>query len=173
MVKCASDFHNGKGKMAMKVDYTLLHQLWTKALSAPGYDREQWVRLETHLKEFQSKLSEKPVAYAYLDENGLHQPIRLISEIMDGRGQSTGKVRICDTLPAGTEWTCDPCNPSARRYEVRFVTGSPYTAYYPWYRVVLRDDSTADIRAKMEHYEKVIAAGKAADAARREYERLL
>lgn len=37
----------------MTMDRTLLHQLWTKAVGTPSYDKEQWVRLETHLKEFE------------------------------------------------------------------------------------------------------------------------
>src|ERR1700677_2447736 len=97
------------------------------------------------------------MAYAYLNENGLHQPIRLIVEDTGPGFLANGEVRVCDALPVGTEWTCDPCNPSARRYEVRF-TSVGAVAYYPWYRVVLHDDDEVDIRVKVEHFEKVIAA---------------
>ena len=111
------------------------------------------------------------MAYAYLDENGLHQPIRLIVEDTGPGYLLNGKVRVCDPLPAGTEWVCDPCNSSNERYEVRF--SATQVGYYPWYRVVTHDDGPDEIRVKVEHFEKVIAARIAVEKAKREYEKVV
>ena len=69
-------------------------------------------------------------------------------------------------------WVCDPCNRSGERYEIEFRANQAKPTGYAWYQVVTTDDSEDDIRLKLEHYGKVIAARKAADAAQREYERL-
>ncbi len=41
----------------MKANRTLLHQLWTKAVDGPNYDKEQWMALEEHLYQFEAAVS--------------------------------------------------------------------------------------------------------------------
>jgi len=42
----------------MTVNRTLLHQLWSKAVGTPNYNKQQWIELENHLKELESLVKE-------------------------------------------------------------------------------------------------------------------
>jgi hypothetical protein len=52
----------------VRLDRTLLHQLWTKAVGAPGYDKDQWNRFEVHLGELERADNEAHAAMKHVAE---------------------------------------------------------------------------------------------------------
>jgi hypothetical protein len=105
------------------------------------------------------------MAYTICDQYGMPKPLRLLVE------RANGEIHLAAEFTPYW-WTCDPCNHSSRRYEIEHRVDQNKPTGYPWYQVVTTDDSQADIDMKIAHYGKVIAASKAMDEARREYERL-
>lgn len=110
------------------------------------------------------------MAYTICDSVGNPKPIRLIWQVGD-----IGNPEAEIALKLGTEvqpywWTCDPCNPAAKRYAIEFRPDEPQ--YHRWFEVITSDDDEKDIAIKMEHYRKVILSDRALQAARREWERL-
>ena len=105
------------------------------------------------------------MAYTICDSYGMPKPIRLLL------------TNAADVPYAGQPftpywWTCDPCNPASMRYEIEHQAGQSKPTGYRWFEVITSDDTDADVALKIAHYAKVIAANKALDAARIEYERL-
>lgn len=104
------------------------------------------------------------MAYTICDQSGQPKPIRML--MTKGDEPKLGEA----FTPYW--WTCDPCNPSSRRYEIEYRAEQAKPTGFPWYQVVTSDDDEADIALKIDHYRKVIAAQRALEAARVEYERL-
>lgn len=105
------------------------------------------------------------MAYTICDQFGQPKPLRLLIT----RGEDVPELGQPFTP---YWWACEPCNPSASRYEIEYRTGQEKPTGYPWYQVVTSEDGDADIALKLEHYRKVIIARKALEAAHREYDRL-
>jgi hypothetical protein len=105
------------------------------------------------------------MAYTLLDHAGRCQPLQLIVPDVHG----TPEVK--DAFQPHW-WVCDPCNPSDRRYEVTYREGQPTPTCFPWYQVVLSEDTPDSIRVKLDHYRRVLEARAAMDDAAREYRRL-
>lgn len=104
------------------------------------------------------------MAYTICDQGGNPKPIRLL-------------VTKGDEPVVGGEfrpywWVCDPCNPSASRYEVEHNADQAKPTEYAWYQVITSEDGEEDIALKVGHYRKVIMARRAVEEAEREYRRL-
>lgn len=104
------------------------------------------------------------MGYTICDNWGNPKPIRLLLTDVNNKPKLGGEF-------TPFWWVCDPCNPSKARYEVTYREG-----YQPqpfrWFEIVTSDDSEDDIALKLDHYERVLQAQKALEAARREFERL-
>lgn len=61
-----------------------------------------------------------------------------------------------------TEWTCDPCNRSNKRYEVLHPSGM---RFHPWYEVITQDDDQRTRDAKISFSIKVAEAENELNAA--------
>lgn len=72
--------------------------------------------------------------------------------------------------PFETEWICDPCNPSRRRYIIEHPAG---IVYHAWYEVITNDDSARTRAVKYWHACKVIAAAQELAAAEKAYRELI
>ena len=105
------------------------------------------------------------MAYTICDQYGEPRPIRLLLT----NAQDVPRLGEAFTP---YWWVCDPCNGASNRFEVYHRSDVEKPTGYAWYQVVTSDDTDADIRMKLEHYGKVIAARRAMEAARVEYERL-
>ncbi len=71
--------------------------------------------------------------------------------------------------PFETEWYCEPCALSHRRYRVLHETG---WIEHAWHEVLLPDDDARTCRAKLAHAKAVIDAEDAILAAENAYRRL-
>ncbi|HXA24404.1 MAG TPA: hypothetical protein VNW90_19125 [Acetobacteraceae bacterium] len=105
------------------------------------------------------------MAYTLTDRTGGCQPLRLI--VPDATGEPVVKVAFWPHW-----WVCDPCNPSAARYEVMYREGQPTPTTFAWYEVVTTEDTDHDVDVKVDHYRRVLASRAAMDDASREYRRL-
>lgn len=102
--------------------------------------------------------------YTICDNWGNPKPIRLLLTDVNNKPKLGGEF-------TPFWWVCDPCNPSKARYEITHGADREPQGYY-WYQVVTTEDTEPDIALKLAHYERVIQAQKALEAARREFERL-
>jgi hypothetical protein len=103
------------------------------------------------------------MAYTICDKWGDCTPLRVIVPNVHGVPELKAEFK-----PAW--WVCDPYR-SERRFEVTHRNDQE-PQYLAWYQVVTSDDTPEDVAVKLEHYKRVIAAGRAMDAAAQEYRRL-
>ena len=105
------------------------------------------------------------MAYTICDKYGAPMPIRILTV------DAQDKPRLAQEFTPAW-WVCDPCNGSNSRYEITFRSDQDKPTGYPWYQIIVSDDTQSDIDMKLAHYSSVIEARKAMEAARREFERL-